>query len=123
MAYYIHNVPGRLRIKIPTIKGNPSKIQEVQDVLKKLEGVENAVANHLTGSVIAYYDPMTVDHEKILNLLNREGYLDEPIRAPEDLKLQKAALGVVQAVGKAIFSSALGKALEGSGLSFLAVLI
>jgi len=39
MSYYIHAVPGRLRLKAPLLKGDPRLAAAVQTAAKQVHGV------------------------------------------------------------------------------------
>jgi hypothetical protein len=51
-----HQVPGRVRIKIPTGKGNPELLQQISEVFAAIPGIEEIVTNPTTGSVVLHYD-------------------------------------------------------------------
>jgi copper chaperone CopZ len=123
MKYYVHQVPGRLRIKIPSLRSSAEQAQKIQGVLEELNGVESASANPVTGSVLVLYDRETVDSEEILEALEDRGYLDKSsIMSSQDQ--DSGSFSRHQAViGKALFGWAVGKALENTGLSFLTALI
>jgi hypothetical protein len=123
MSYYIHNVPGRLRIKIPLIRRNPAKCLAVQDLLMHLDGVERIKITELTGSVVIYYDPQMIHSQDMIQILKNNDYFDESQAISHDAHIQTAASKAGMQIGRAVFGWAVGKALEGSGLSLLAVLI
>jgi len=74
--YYIHNVPGRLRLKSPVVRKN----QEVADEIKKMLGTMNGIAvveiNLVTGSILINYNPKTLQYKDIISLLQKKGYFD-----------------------------------------------
>jgi hypothetical protein len=51
-----HQVPGRVRIKIPAGKGNPDLLKQISDVFAVIPGIEEIVVNPTTGSVVLNYD-------------------------------------------------------------------
>jgi hypothetical protein len=51
-----HQVPGRVRMKIPAGKGNPELLKQISDVFAVIPGIEGIVVNPTTGSVILNYD-------------------------------------------------------------------
>ncbi|MBN1106158.1 MAG: cation transporter [Deltaproteobacteria bacterium] len=123
MGYYVHHVPGRLRVRIPPIKSRPKMAKKIQSFLSGLEGVEDIAFNHVTGSVVINYDPDAMESDDILDALKEEGYLNDS-RLPKNdedsaITLPKAR----KAVGRALFGWAVGNLLEDTGLSFLTVLI
>jgi len=51
-----HQVPGRVRMKIPAGKGNPELLKQISDVFGAIPGVEEITVNPTTGSIILHYD-------------------------------------------------------------------
>jgi hypothetical protein len=123
MNYYIHNVPGRLRIKIPLIQRNTAKCIDVQDLLMRLDGIRRIQVKELTGSVVINYVPQLIEPQDIIDYLKENDYFDESKTISHDAHIQNAASKAGMKIGRAVFGWAVGKALEGSGLSMLAALI
>ena len=53
----VHQVPGRIRMKIPSAKGKPEELQSYKEVLLLIPGVEDVELNPVTGSIVLKYDP------------------------------------------------------------------
>jgi hypothetical protein len=123
MSYYFHNVPGRLRVKIPTLSGRPARIRAVENLLLNLDGVEWIKTNPLTCSVVINYDPDLLDSQQILQLLIDHHYFDESNAITHDEVVQNAAAKAGLKVGRVVFGWAVSKTLEANGLSMLAALI
>jgi hypothetical protein len=51
-----HQVPGRVRMKIPAGKGNPDLLKQVSDVFAVIPGIEQVIVNPVTGSLVLHYD-------------------------------------------------------------------
>jgi Heavy metal associated domain 2 len=51
-----HQVPGRVRMKVPSAKGNPVMLEEIQRAFSAIPGIEQVVVNPETGSVVLKYD-------------------------------------------------------------------
>src|ERR1700742_4074090 len=51
-----HQVPGRVRMKIPAGKGNPELLKQVSEAFGVIPGIEEVTVNPTTGSVVLYYD-------------------------------------------------------------------
>jgi hypothetical protein len=51
-----HQVPGRVRMKIPAGKGNPELLKQISDVFGVIPGIEEVAVNPTTGSVVLHYD-------------------------------------------------------------------
>lgn len=123
MSCYFHNVPGRLRVKIPTLKGRPARIKAVEDLLSNLDGTENIQSNPLTGSVVINYDPDLLAAQQIIQILVDHQYFDASKAITHDELVQSAAAKAGSKIGKIVFGWAVSKTLEASGLSMLAAII
>jgi Heavy metal associated domain 2 len=51
-----HQVPGRVRMKIPAGKGNPDLLKMVSETFAVIPGIEHVTVNPTTGSVVLFYD-------------------------------------------------------------------
>jgi hypothetical protein len=54
-----HQVPGRIRLKVPNVKDNPELIDQIKQMFHVIPGIENVTVNPTTGSVVLQYD---IDH-------------------------------------------------------------
>ena len=53
----VHFLPGRVRVKLPRLKGNTSLAGEVERTLTALQGIRHVEASTTTGSVLVLYEP------------------------------------------------------------------
>src|SRR5437870_10057613 len=53
----IHALPGRVRVRLPRLKGNTSLAGEVERTLTALQGIRHVEASTTTGSVLVLYEP------------------------------------------------------------------
>jgi cation transport ATPase len=51
-----HQVPGRIRLKVPNIKDNPELIDQIKQMFHVIPGIEDVTVNPTTGSVVLQYD-------------------------------------------------------------------
>jgi hypothetical protein len=51
-----HQVPGRIRLKVPRVKEDPDLIEQVRQMFKVIPGIEQVTVNPTTGSVVLHYD-------------------------------------------------------------------
>lgn len=119
----MHNIPGRLRVRIPAIKGSPNKARATQALLMDLEGIESIRANMVTGSIVVKYDPGRFLSQRILSILKENGCFDGTKAFTMNRAMPHAPSKAGKAISKAFCGWAVGRALEGTGFSFLAVLI
>ncbi len=123
MSHYVHHVPGRLRVRIPSIKGNTIRANEVEKFCRKLNGLDTVEANTVTGSLIIKYHSDILSHEEIMEKLRKNNYLNGSPQLSNPQPFDRAATKAGMALSKALFGWALSKAFKGTGLSFLTVFI
>lgn len=51
-----HQVPGRIRMKVTSAKGNPELLKEIAETFGVIPGVERVSVNATTGSIVLHYD-------------------------------------------------------------------
>lgn len=51
-----HAFPGRVRLKIPEVRGNPELARQAQEKLGRVPGIQRVEANPATGSLLILYD-------------------------------------------------------------------
>ena len=51
-----HQVPGRIRMKIPSAKGDLEQLEDIKQTLSMLPGIEQVDVNPDTGSIVLKYD-------------------------------------------------------------------
>jgi hypothetical protein len=52
-----HQIPGRIRMKIPSARGNPEQLEAYRETLSLIPGIEQVEVNPATGSIVLKYDP------------------------------------------------------------------
>jgi len=123
VKHYVHNVPGRLRLKNPLFK-NSAIHYDVQKALVNMgHGIGTADFNTTTGSLLINYNPKEVNHQDILSNLERAGYYHPDKTLTNDQMIHQATAKAFNTVTKAVTGVFIGSALEGTGLSFLTILL
>jgi hypothetical protein len=56
-AYVAHQIPGRLRLKIPAAKGRPELLQHIAAAAGSASNIKSVEYNPVTGSVVICYAP------------------------------------------------------------------
>ena len=123
MTILVHHVPGRLRVKINGLKHQEYQAKKIRNLFCGLYGIDKSSVNTLTGSVVLYYDPSVFSMDQLLNILKYNNVMDSNERIVFEEPVSDRSTKIGMALGKAAFSWAVGKALERSGLGFLAVFI
>lgn len=125
MKYLIHKIPGRVRLKVPTIRYSPGGAPVVQDLLESLPGVEKTLCNPVTGSVVVYYEENRISPERIIQALKDHGHLNAArVSSSEDRTADGfTAAKAGQIVAKALLNVALDVALKNTPFSLLTIFI
>lgn len=123
MSYYMHQLPGRLRMKIPVLKRNPQAATRLQNFLEEATGIESTAINTVTGSVLIRFDEKAINHHEIVHLVSREGYIDlaKLITSQQDSEDGFSRAGAF--ASRALLGLFIEKAFEGSPLALLTALI
>jgi hypothetical protein len=56
-AHVAHHLRGRLRIRIPSAKGDPVALERIRLSLESLAGIQSLQVNETLGSITIRYDP------------------------------------------------------------------
>ena len=123
MSYYLHNVPGRLRVKSPLLRRNSPAADEVRKALSLIPGVATVDFNPTTGSLLINYNHRSTNPDDIIGLLERKGYFDRAKASTNEGYINTAAEKTGRFIGKAALGMAIEKAFEGSALSLISLLI
>ncbi|MEX3789244.1 copper chaperone CopZ [Paraburkholderia youngii] len=119
-----HLVPGRLRLKIASVKGNEARARFVETRLREVDGVRDVCANKLTGSLIVRFDPAIVSVAKIFDALATHGLVDAgglpafPLMSASAQPLTSGA-----PVADALFNKAVEALLERCALALIAAVL
>jgi len=121
MEFYIHEVPGRLRLKIPGLKKNSQIACDIDQSLKNLPGIFSSSANTVTGSLTLHYDTQLIRLDAIVSILMREGHLDLAVFNTK--RKNNLMETMAEAMSKAIVGFVLARVLQGTPFSFVTVFI
>jgi hypothetical protein len=56
-AEVMHHIPGRMRVKVPRLKGKSRALAKIKESVSQMPGVTSVDTNITTGSVLVNYDP------------------------------------------------------------------
>jgi hypothetical protein len=123
MNCYVHNVPGRLRLKNPLFK-NSVVHYEVQKTLVNMgHGIGTVEFNRTTGSLLIHYNPAEIRSQDILTALERAGFYRPEKMVTNDQVVHQATTKAFNVMTKAVSGAFIGSALEGTAFFFLAILL
>ncbi len=91
MNHYIHDVPGRIRVKSPGIKGNQRAADEVKYLVAGFSGVNSVECNLITGSILINYQKDKLNKKVIVDLLSEKGFFDQSKAVTIDEYFNRAA--------------------------------
>jgi hypothetical protein len=116
MVEMVHQVPGRLRIRILGTKGNPGEAARVKARIESMRGVCAATVNAVTGSVVIHYDPRTTRVEAIAAGLQLDAVSAAAMPGLAGLK------PVARRIGQRLARSLIETLLERSAMALIAAL-
>ncbi len=106
MTEYLHALEGRLRIKVPEVKGSPAAAARVERELRAVYGVEEVYANPTTGNVLITYQPESISQDEIIRLLTEDlGCFRQGLNTVISRTGPRDSMAAT--VGRALFESAL----------------
>jgi hypothetical protein len=127
MSHYVHHVPGRLRVKAPTLKRNPARAAGACAAITALYGVSSAEANPVTGSLLVTYDPIRIDPRGVLDRLAEDGVIgrDVEIPAPSQVSIDvgRLAADATGNLGNALVGVLVEKLVERSAVALVAAVL
>jgi hypothetical protein len=104
---YLHAIEGRLRVKVPEIKGAPERARSLVAHFDDLAGIRAVQANPVTGNVLFLVEPDGPRPDHILAALDALGYMQEAA-SPSP---RAAQASVATCAGSAELSDKVGQVL------------
>lgn len=123
MRFYIHDIPGRLRIKTPFLKNNPKAELELRKALSTLEGIGVVETNLTTGSVLIHYNIKKINKNDILRVLTNKGYFDPTRAVTNDEYIKKTVEKTGNLVVKSLVGTIIDSSLENTPLRYITAII
>ena len=84
MVRHLHHVPGRLRVRLASLKRNAPEAAPLHAELLSIQGVNSVSVSSITGSVIIQYNPNCFDPEVVWTTLQRLGYVHQHALLPAE---------------------------------------
>ena len=107
MEYYIHQVPGRIRIQTPLLQNNPVKVKQFEGFIREIKGITSVETNPVTGSALLLYDERVLNCEQVIGILETHGYFNLSKAITSDGYLEKTTEKILK-VTKEIIVGSLG---------------
>ena len=86
-------------------------------------GIATVKFNATTGSLLIHYNPAEIRHQDILSSLKRAGFYQPDNAVSNDQVVHQATSKAFKVVTKAVTGAFIETALQGTGLSFLTILL
>lgn len=122
---YVHSTPGRMRIRVPALRGEESRYRRMEADLAARPGITHVTANPLTGSVLILFDACRMEDRDVLDALGAMGLrgdlITSSVSAAGDAtpSLAEISTRVGTVIGKELVKAALSRAVGGSPASLL----
>jgi hypothetical protein len=123
MKSYLHQIPGRLRIKTPVLKRAPWMASDVLSLFSHVRGVTSCSVNTVTGSVVVNYRGDMISPQSILRLLDKEGFVDMRNVVSVNVNDNATYSRLSIEASKIILGLVLDRALAGTPFSLLTAFI
>jgi hypothetical protein len=123
MGYYVHELPGRVRIKMPMLKRNQSAAERLTAFVESMEGVHETSFNSITGSIVIQFDERRLTSKELLQALSKANFIDVSETQNVDEYVADVLTSVGHKASKTLLGFALDRALQGSSLSIITALI
>lgn len=118
--YIVHDVPGRLRVKLEKLKNNPYRLNLVKTQLM-IDGVHRIKSSEVTGSVVIEYDKLSATTYTFIDIFQENGYIMNSQMKND--RLAQIHEKIASILGKATFSFLACRVLETNGLAYIAAFI
>jgi len=119
MGHYIHDLPGRLRIKVRAIKGREQDGALARAQIEALDGVFSARVSPVTGSILIHYDQQRRSSVSLLSCLEDLGWIGK-----QGLRVASpAAAQGLQNLSDKVVDKLLESLVQRSAMALIAALI
>lgn len=108
---YVHALEGRLRIKVPEVKGAPHRACEIERHLAQSSGVDEVSANPVTGSVLILYNSRLIGQAELIFALQEIGCLQDPTSKAGVADANSQPAGAIGKITTAVASTLMEVAL------------
>jgi copper chaperone CopZ len=112
MEYYIHYVPGRMRIQTPKLHENTGNAEQFERFVKGIEGVTAVETHTVTGSAIIHFDEKRINCEQVIGILEKKAYFSLVHAETSDEVIEKTTEKVLGVAERIIVDSLGGEPRE-----------
>ena len=112
MEYYIHYVPGRIRIETPVIRENPQRAELFQKFIKGVDGITAVETHTVIGGAVLHFDEKRINCEQVIGILEKYGYFCLSKAETSDQYIEKVTEKVLKVAENIVTTSLGGGGLE-----------
>ena len=95
------DVPGRMRVRLPSGKNDHERLEQLQSRLHALEGVSHVRVRHEAGSVLVHYDPAAGTRTSVISEMQSVGFeVASELKGKDDFEPTDVGSAVVGVIGK-----------------------
>ena len=131
MKVYIHQVPGRLRIRTAIIKKKPCMAEAVARELEKVTGIHACRVNRHAGSIVIQYDTHCLTGQAVAALCRKHCLLeaDKPHKnldrasSPDKTWHKKTTALAGEVIGQAVFNVLVQQTVERTVFSMVTAVL
>ncbi len=116
---YLHQLPGRLRLRSEVLKQNPKLASELLTAIGMMPGMRSVEVSILTGSVLVHHDPLRVSSDQLLAALRSHGVVHEATVATTSSN----GRSIPGTIGNAVLAAVLQQAVERAVLGLVSILL
>lgn len=118
MSQYIHQVPGRIRIRSKAFRCYGQRADAARSRLLAMDGVRNVEINPRAASLLVQYDPQTISRSSLFAALEELGCMSSTV-----LRDGEHARKLGETFGKALIGAVVKTAVERSARTLVGALV
>ena len=97
----VHKLNGRIRFRIPSLKGNANGFNELSDQLRKIKSISGVETNHITASLLINHTE-EIEPTLIVGILIKLLGLEEHVQEPPQALVTREFKGVKESLSLAV---------------------
>lgn len=104
----VHALPGRIRVRVPALRGNTDTKKLLMQLAPKLDGITSIEISEITGSIVVTYDEKIVRPDFIFAALVRFLGLEKELNKPPNPILKRELSDFNSSLNRAVYEKSGG---------------